>query len=91
LSDIKVTCVCCKTEYPALWDDRPEAEQAYECAATIFGDKLVGHYGSVVADMQLHIFKGGRPDHIPEGTVCDKCILKFQADGILEFQRDGVW
>jgi len=61
------------------------------CASEIRGDQLSGHYGSTVADMELHVFKGGRPQHIPEGTVCDTCILKFQAEGILEFREDGVW
>lgn len=91
MSEVKVTCVCCKTEYPALWDDRPEANQAMHCAAEIRGDQLTGYYGSTVVDMELHIFKGGRPDHIPEGTVCDSCIVKFQEDGLLEFKQDGVW
>ena len=89
MSEVKVTCVCCKTEYPALWDDN--STQAMDCAAEISGDKLVGYYGSVVADMNLYSFPGGRPENIPQGTVCDKCIVKFEAEGIIKKERDGVW
>lgn len=88
MSEGVVTCVCCKTEYPALW---VETNQAMHCAAEISGNELVGHYGSTVADMHLYTFPNGRPETIPEGTVCDNCIVKFEAEGIIKLERDGVW
>lgn len=85
-----VTCVVCNTQYPAP-DFLAETQQAEHCAATIFGDKIQAFYGSVKYDGDVFEFIGGRPENIPEGTICDNCITDFLDRGLIKVVASDVY
>jgi len=88
MSDETVSCKTCGTEHPAIFK---ESEQAYRCAAVVSGNRIVGHYGSTVIDMEVRTFPAGRPSHVKEGVICDDCVTSLTESGVLALQETGVW
>ncbi len=85
-----VKCATCGTEFGAI-PGMAKSRQAYRCAAEVFGDKVTGHFGSTVIDMEEWRFPKGRPDTVKEGVICDSCIEHLRDSGSLELNRTGIW
>ena len=88
MSDETVSCRTCGTEHPAIFK---ESEQAYRCAAVVSGNRIVGHYGSTVIDMEAWGFKGERPERISEGVICDGCVASLIDAGEIALVETGIW
>lgn len=73
-----IKCGVCHKEYRSLFQG---TKQGITCASEVTNGKLIGHYGSEVADMDAFNFTKTPP---PEGTViCDSCILEAMTKGEL--------
>ncbi len=71
-----VTCGICHKKYKAIFAG---SKQGIKCAAEVSGGRLIGHYGSEVADMDAFTFVKTPPK---EGTIiCDNCITKALSSG----------
>lgn len=74
-----VQCGICRKSHIALFEH--DGTQARKCSADVQNGRLVGHYGSEIADMEVFDFTGPVP---AEGTiVCDDCIRRGLARGTL--------
>jgi hypothetical protein len=72
----KIKCGVCHKEYQSLFTG---TNQGISCASEVTEGKLIGHYGSEVADMDAFSFT---KKALPEGTViCDACILDAMSKG----------
>tara|TARA_R110002051_G_scaffold103674_1_gene176080 strand:- start:641 stop:955 length:315 start_codon:yes stop_codon:yes gene_type:complete len=79
-----VKCGICRKSYPALFEQ--DGTQARQCSADVRNGRLVGHYGSEIADMEVYEFTGTAP---AEGTIiCDACIRRGLARGTMR-KSDG--
>ncbi len=77
--EVHVFCSCCERDYGP---SRMAWNQAANCAADVRGNEVIGQYGSDF-DMSTLRFVNGRPDHIPNGLICDQCIRNFLESGVL--------
>jgi thymidine kinase len=82
--ELHVFCRCCEQSYGPVGMDW---NQALDCAADVRGNEVLGHYGS---DFDLSIFRfvNGRPETVPNGLICDKCIRDLVESGVLVYQGE---
>lgn len=67
-----IECGRCSKSYPVIFE--ADSTQARTCSAEVAQGRLVGHYGSEIADMRVFDFAGAPPK---EGTIfCDDCIRR---------------
>lgn len=79
-----IECGRCSKSYPVIFE--ADSTQARTCSAEVAQGRLVGHYGSEIADMRVFDFAGAPPK---EGTIfCDDCIRRGLRRGTLR-EADG--
>lgn len=83
-----VNCATCGKGYRAIFK---ESDQAENCAATVSGESITGHYGSTVIDMEIWQFKGDRPETVKDGVICDPCVVALRDAGQIALREAGVW
>jgi len=78
-----VHCGICQKSYIALFEQ--DGTQARRCSADVRNGRLIGHYGSEIADMAVFDFTGKAP---ADGTImCDDCIRRGLARGTLRISE----
>lgn len=86
-----IICATCGKSHPDLFGE--EYQQGDGCAATIYEKDgkiyLVGHYGSIIADMNR--YEISQISGYQLGNCCDDCISRMINEGKATLIEEGVW
>ncbi len=86
-----ITCATCDAKHKSIFDK--EYQQGDGCAATLYehdGKRyLVGHYGSVVADMERYEVNPAAGYNL--GNCCDVCITRMIDEGNATLIEEGIY